>query len=97
MKYTFVHVIAAAPGYFVLDPFRDENDKWRWDRYPVIAWGVSRDSYMNSVLATVPITIRGPEGDLALLAPDGAVYDPNSDEPFGSESFYRLHLNSGKK
>lgn len=65
MPYEFKHVVPALPGYFVLDPSRDENDKWCWDKYPVIAWGV--------------------------------FYDPGHHEPFGSESLYRLHLNSGKK
>ena len=95
MPYEFKHVVPALPGYFVLDPSRDENDKWCWDKYPVIAWGVLDGKY---AMHSVPITIRGPEADLVvILAPDGTVYDPGHHEPFGSESLYRLHLNSGKK
>lgn len=69
-----LHVVAAAPGFYVVTPCRDEAGAiCDASRLPVIAWA------LDELGITWPVTTRetlsDDNGDPAILAADGCVYD----------------------
>jgi hypothetical protein len=69
-----LHVVAAAPGFYVVTPRRDKAGVICASRLPVIAW------VLDALHTTWPVTTRetltDDKGDPpAILCPDGYVHD----------------------
>ncbi len=102
MKDTIRHcVIPAAPGWFVLQPIRGDDNVTREFFYePVIAWAIEQGALLSdpdSVWTHIdPVTIQGNDDNAILRRPDGT-YAMAQEADFETEQEVMEYINKNRR